>query len=88
MLHALRRVRARLLAAGDTKRYFRYAFGEIEIVALLSERMRDKEIAALLSISPETVKTHLRNIYGKLEAHDRRQAVDRAIEVGILRPRG
>jgi DNA-binding NarL/FixJ family response regulator len=61
---------------------------EIEIVALLSERMRDKEIAARLSISPETVKSHLRNIYGKLEAHDRRQAVSRAIEVGILKPPG
>ena len=59
---------------------------EIEIVALLSERMRDKEIASRLFISPETVKTHLRNIYGKLEAHDRRQAVSRAIEVGILKP--
>lgn len=61
---------------------------EIEIVALLSERLRDKEIAARLFISPETVKTHLRNIYGKLEAHDRRQAVDRAIEVGFLKPPG
>lgn len=59
---------------------------ETEIVALLSERMRDKEIAARLFISPETVKTHLRNIYGKLEAHGRRQAVDRAREVGILKP--
>ena len=61
---------------------------EIEIVALLSERMRDKEIAARLFISPATVKTHLRNIYGKLEAHDRRQAVNRAIEVGILKTPG
>lgn len=58
---------------------------EIEIVALLSKRLRDKEIAASLFISPETVKTHLRNIYGKLEAHDRRQAVSRAVEVGILK---
>ena len=59
---------------------------EIEIVGLLSERMRDKEIAARLFISPETVKSHLRNIYGKLEAHSRRQAVHRAREVGILKP--
>lgn len=59
---------------------------EIEIVGLLSERMRDKEIAARLFISPETVKSHLRNIYGKLEAHSRRQAVRRAREVGILKP--
>lgn len=59
---------------------------EIEVVGLLSERMRDKEIAARLFISPETVKSHLRNIYGKLEAHSRRQAVYRARKVGILKP--
>ncbi len=51
---------------------------------MLSQRMRDKEIAEQLFISPETVKSHLRNIYGKLDADNRRQAVNRAVDLDII----
>ena len=57
---------------------------EVDVLELLSQRRRDKEIAARLFISPETVKGHLRSIYGKLDAHNRREAVNRALEAGIL----
>ena len=57
---------------------------EYEILLLLQERMRDKEIADILCISAETVKSHLKNIYGKLQATDRRDAVVKAQQLNIL----
>lgn len=57
---------------------------ELEVLALLAQRLQTKEIAGKLFISPETVKTHLRNIYQKLRVNSRRQAVDRATDIGIL----
>ncbi|MCP4165262.1 MAG: hypothetical protein GY759_05125 [Chloroflexi bacterium] len=57
---------------------------EMEVLALLARRYRDKEIAAELFISPATVRRHASNIYKKLQVSGRRQAVDKAIALGIL----
>jgi LuxR family maltose regulon positive regulatory protein len=57
---------------------------ELEILDLLGQRLQNKEIAAKLFVSPETVKKHLNNIYGKLSVSGRRQAVGRAMDLGIL----
>ena len=57
---------------------------EMEVLRLLAENLRDKEIAAKLFISPATVKRHCANLYGKLEAKGRREAVERAHALGIL----
>jgi LuxR family maltose regulon positive regulatory protein len=57
---------------------------ENDILNLLSKRLRNKEIADRLSISPETVRRHTANIYQKLDVHDRRQAVERALSLHIL----
>jgi LuxR family maltose regulon positive regulatory protein len=57
---------------------------EQDVLDLLSERLRDKEIATKLFISPATVKSHLKTLYRKLDVGDRREAVARALELGIL----
>ena len=57
---------------------------ETEILNLLARDLSNKEIAARLFISPKTVKKHLDNIYGKLNINSRRQAVEKAVVLGIL----
>ena len=57
---------------------------ELQILDLLAQRLQNKEIAAELSISPETVKKHLNNIYGKLNVGSRLVAVEKARTLGIL----
>ena len=57
---------------------------EIEVLRLLAQRYSNKEIAAQLFIAPSTVKRHTLHIYRKLEANDRREAVSRAAELGLL----
>jgi DNA-binding NarL/FixJ family response regulator len=50
---------------------------ESEILKLLSKGYRYKEIAAQLFISTETVRTHVRNIYGKLQVQSRTEALNK-----------
>lgn len=50
---------------------------EQEILQLLSEGHRYREIASVLFISVDTVRTHIRNIYLKLEVTNRTEAVNR-----------
>ena len=57
---------------------------ELEILELLTARDSNKEIAALLFIAPSTVKRHTLNIYRKLEVNNRRAAVSRAAELGLI----
>jgi LuxR family maltose regulon positive regulatory protein len=58
---------------------------ELEILSYLGQGLRNKEIAAKLFVSPETVKKHASNICRKLNAHNRQQAVAQAHRLGILK---
>lgn len=57
---------------------------EIEVLELVYRGHRNKEVAALLTISEETVRVHLKNIFAKLEVQDRTAAVNVALRRGIL----
>jgi LuxR family maltose regulon positive regulatory protein len=57
---------------------------ELEVLSLLAEGKMRHEIAQELTVSVNTVKAHLKGIYGKLDVHDRREAVARARELGLL----
>ena len=57
---------------------------EVEVLELVLEGDRNKEIADALSISQETVRVHLRTIFAKLDVHDRTAAVKVALRRGIV----
>lgn len=57
---------------------------EKEILLNLEKGLTYKEIAELLNISPHTVHTHIKNIYEKLQAKDRQEALRKAIKTGII----
>ena len=59
---------------------------ELRIVRFLPTNLKAPEIASELYVSPNTVRTHLRHIYAKLDAHNRSEAVARARELGLLAP--
>jgi LuxR family maltose regulon positive regulatory protein len=57
---------------------------ERNIVALVAKGLANKQIANILSIGVGTVKWHLHNIYGKLDAPSRRNVADIARRHGLL----
>ena len=59
---------------------------ELEVLQLVAEGLRNKEVAARLSIAEDTVKMHLRNVMQKLEVNDRTHAVMVAVRRGFIRP--
>jgi LuxR family transcriptional regulator, maltose regulon positive regulatory protein len=57
---------------------------ELEVLHLLNSHLSVPEIAGELYISANTVRTHIKNIYGKLGVHRRSLAVLRGRELGLL----
>jgi DNA-binding CsgD family transcriptional regulator len=57
---------------------------ELEVLHALAAGHSNKEIAARLSVSPNTVKTHVARLFEKLGAKRRTDAINRARELGIV----
>ncbi len=58
---------------------------EVEVLRLMAGGAANKEIGASLYISESTVKTHVANIFQKLDVKDRTQAVTQAMQRGIIK---
>ncbi len=59
---------------------------EREILALLEQDLSNQEIAGKLTLAVSSTKWHIQQIYGKLGVNNRRQALARARELGLLQP--
>ncbi|MGC8634032.1 MAG: response regulator [Candidatus Limnocylindrales bacterium] len=57
---------------------------EIEVLRLVTQGLRNKEIAARLGISENTAKFHLKNILEKLHAQSRTELAARAVREGLI----
>jgi len=57
---------------------------ELDVLRLMASGLTNREIADALYLSVNTIKWHSSNIYGKLNARRRAEAVSRAVELGIL----
>ena len=60
---------------------------EIEVLQFLADGLTYQEIAQTMFVSVNTVKSHLKSIYGKLSVHNRREAVARARLYHLIDPK-
>ena len=70
---------------GVTDRYESLSAREREIFQLIAEAKTNKEIAALLNVSPSTVETHRAHIMEKLDLHSAAEIVLYAVRRGVIR---
>ena len=57
---------------------------EIEILKLVAQGLRNREVGGMLNIAEDTVKVHIKNIFDKLECPRPTQAVTVALQRGII----
>ncbi|WP_227519950.1 LuxR C-terminal-related transcriptional regulator [Mangrovitalea sediminis] len=57
---------------------------ELEVLELINAGLANKEIALKLDVAPTTIKAHIRNLYGKIGARSRTEALAKARQLGVL----
>ena len=57
---------------------------ELQVLRLLNSHLSSTEIAQELFISSNTVRTHIKSIYSKLNVHNRRGAVEKGLKLGLI----
>lgn len=82
LLKSLTQPTSRMVEPGD-----KLTPRELELLVLVAEGMSNRAIAQTLSVSPNTVKYHMKNILQKLNVQNRTEAVSYAIGAGLLEPR-
>jgi NarL family two-component system response regulator LiaR len=65
---------------------YRITQREYEVLQLIARGLSNQEIAAQMFVSLNTVKTHTSNLFSKLDAQRRTQAVERARALGLIAP--
>ena len=60
------------------------SFRELEVLELVAQGLRNKEISEKLFVKTGTIKQHLKNIFGKLDVNNRVMAVNRAEELKLI----
>jgi DNA-binding NarL/FixJ family response regulator len=78
------RLRPLLLARSTTEKIGMLSPREREVLDLLAKGLTGEDVAERLTLSPETVRTHVRNAMTKLEAHTRVHAVAIALRQGEI----
>jgi LuxR family transcriptional regulator, maltose regulon positive regulatory protein len=58
---------------------------EYEVLVLMSRALSNKEIALAMGIGEQTIKWHVKNLFGKLNAGNRKHAVARAHRLGLIK---
>lgn len=86
---SLRTIRARLTQLIEKSQHlreekFELTHRECEVLAILATGASVKDIAEMLFLSQPTIKTHLNNIYRKLGAINKVEAVNKAKELALL----
>lgn len=82
LLHEL--IQRRRQESEVQQRYARLSRREREVLNLLAQGKDHRHIARDLVLSPQTVRTHIQNVLGKLEVHSRLEAVSVAVEHGLV----
>jgi LuxR family maltose regulon positive regulatory protein len=57
---------------------------ERDVLAMISQGLSNKRVARVFEISPETVKSHVKHIFLKLDVSTRAEAVSRALSLELL----
>ena len=60
---------------------------EMDVLRLIAKGCHVKEVSRLLEISNNTVSHHVKNLYSKLNVHNRAEATAAAVQLNIFRPR-
>jgi DNA-binding NarL/FixJ family response regulator len=80
------RLRPALLSRDTTQRLPALSKREREVMDLLAQGLTGEQVADRLVLSSETIKTHIRNAMGKLEANTRVHAIAIALREGFISP--
>jgi len=82
--HADRRTVAVVEASGDAVAGTALSPRELQVLACVADGRSNTQAAQALFVSPETVKTHLRRVFEKLDVSNRTAAVSKGVELGLI----